>query len=40
MATWSSIMVHTTLENSERVNDGPCHVSLEDEKDYDSPLQK
>ena len=28
MATWGSIMVHTPLESSDRVNDGPCHLSI------------
>ena len=40
MVTWGSIMVHIPQEKSDRVNDGPCQLSMEYRKEHVTPLQR
>ena len=40
MMTWDVIMVYTRLKSTDRVNDGPCHLSIWYFKEYETPLRQ
>ena len=40
MVTWGGMMVHISLERSDRVDSGHCHLIIGYRKEYTTPLQQ